>query len=200
MAVINGGGPIPAVARTPRSRWIEAGLTALARGGPDAVRVEVLAADLGVTKGGFYGYFDGRAALLDEMLDEWERRCTREVLLHVEAEGGDAATRIRRAGQLTFSEDVHQIDLAVRAWARHDEAVAERLRRIDTERMDFLRTMFGSFISDPDEVEARSILAFTLAIGRHFIAFDHPGRTRAETVKLAGEYLLSAPGDHPAAT
>jgi hypothetical protein len=34
------------------SRWIEAGLTALARGGPDAVRVEALAAELGVAKGG----------------------------------------------------------------------------------------------------------------------------------------------------
>jgi len=170
----------------------------LARGGPDAVRIEALAAELGVTKGGFYGYFDGRNALLDEMLDEWERRCTREVLQHVEAAGGDAATRIRRAGQLTFSEDVHQIDLAVRAWARHDKAVADRLRRIDTERMDFLRTMFSSFVADPDEVEARSILAFTLAIGRHFIAFDHPGRTRTETVQLAGEYLLRDPGDRPA--
>ncbi|MET7279869.1 TetR/AcrR family transcriptional regulator [Kribbella sp. NPDC005582] len=195
---MNGGGPIPATARTPRARWVEAGLTALARGGPDAVRIEALATELGVTKGGFYGYFDGRNALLDEMLDEWERRCTHEVLQHVEAAGGDPATRIRRAGQLTFSEDVHQIDLAVRAWARHDEAVADRLRRIDTERMDFLRTMFSSFVSDPDEVEARSILAFTLAIGRHFIAFDHPGRTRTETVQLAGEYLLRNPGDRPA--
>ncbi|WP_238161003.1 TetR/AcrR family transcriptional regulator [Kribbella antibiotica] len=192
-AAINGGGTIPAVARTPRTRWIEAGLTALARGGPDAVRIEALAAELGVTKGGFYGFFDGRAALLSEMLDEWERRCTREVLLNVEAEGGDAAMRIRRAGQLTFSEDVHQIDLAVRAWARHDPAVAERLRRIDTERMDFLRTMFGAFLTDPDEIEARSILAFTLAIGRHFIAFDHPGRTRTEAVHLAGEHLLRPP-------
>ncbi|WP_206685856.1 TetR/AcrR family transcriptional regulator [Kribbella qitaiheensis] len=181
------------MARTPRARWIEAGLVALTRGGPDAVRVEALAAELGVTKGGFYGYFDGRPALLVEMLDEWERRCTQEVLSHVDAEGGDAATRIRRAGQLTSSEDFHQIDLAVRAWARHDESVAARLRRIDTERMDFLRAMFGTFITDPDEIEARSILAFALAIGRHFIALDHPGRTRLEAIQLAGEHLLRPP-------
>ncbi|MFF1817826.1 TetR/AcrR family transcriptional regulator [Kribbella sp. NPDC058245] len=172
---------------------MEAGLTALARGGPDAVRIETLAAELGVTKGGFYGYFDGRAALLEEMLDEWELRCTQAVLAHIEAEGGDAAMRIRRAGELTFSEEIYPIDLAIRAWARHDEAVAARLRRIDTERMDFLRAMFSAFITDPDEVEARSILAYTFAIGRHFIAFDHPGRTRREAVHLAGEHLLRPP-------
>nr|WP_245562719.1 TetR/AcrR family transcriptional regulator [Nocardia araoensis] len=184
---------MPAVPRTTRDRWIEAGLEALAHGGPDAVRVETLAAQLGVTKGGFYGYFDGRPALLTEMLDEWERRCTTAVLGQAEAEGGDAADRIRRAGRLTFTEDLHRIDLAVRAWARHDESVATRLRRIDNERMTFLRRMFGAFITDPDEVEARSTLTFALAIGRHFIVADHPGYTTREAVELAGEYLLRPP-------
>ncbi|GAA2368136.1 TetR/AcrR family transcriptional regulator [Nonomuraea africana] len=181
------------MARTTRARWIEAGLEALAEGGPDAVRVETLATKLGVTKGGFYGYFDGRPALLTEMLDEWERRCTREVLAQVDAEGGDAAERIRRVGQLTFSEDLHRIDLAVRAWAHHDQSVAARLRRIDNERMDFLRKMFGAFITDPDEIEARSTLAFALAIGRHFIVADHPGYTKREAIHLAGEHLLRPP-------
>ncbi|MEV4417670.1 helix-turn-helix domain-containing protein [Catellatospora sp. NPDC049609] len=178
------------MARTTRARWIEAGLEALAERGPDAVRVETLAARLGVTKGGFYGHFEGRPALLAEMLDEWERRCTREVIAQVDAEGGDAADRFRRAGQLTFSAELHRIDLAVRAWARQDQAVATRLRRIDNERMDFLRRMFGTFLTDPAEVEARSTLAFALAIGRHFIVADHPGYTTREAVQLAGEYLL----------
>ena len=53
-----------AITRTPRSRWIEEGLRALAAGGPDAVRVEALAQALGVTKGGFYGHFADRNALL----------------------------------------------------------------------------------------------------------------------------------------
>ncbi|GGT85655.1 MULTISPECIES: TetR/AcrR family transcriptional regulator [Streptomyces] len=181
---------MPPAPRTPRSRWIEAGLDALARGGPDAVRVEALAAEMGVTKGGFYGYFDGRTALLDEMLDEWEHRSTGAVLEQVEAEGGDPAERLRLAGRLTFTDELHRIDLAVREWARQDPSVAARLRRIDNTRMEFLRTMFGSFIADPDEVEARSTLIFALAIGRHFIAADHPGRTHLEAINLAGELLL----------
>jgi AcrR family transcriptional regulator len=187
---IQGGGRIPTVTRTTRARWIEAGLEALARGGPDSVRVETLAAELGVTKGGFYGHFDGRPALLTEMLDEWERRSTKEVIAQADAEGGDAAERLRRVLRLTFSEDLHRIDLAVRAWARHDESVAVRLRRIDNERMEFLRRMFGTFITDPDEIEARSTLLFALAIGRHFIVADHPGHTKREAMQLAGEHLL----------
>ena len=45
-----------AITRTPRSRWIEEGLRALAAGGPDAVRVEVLAQALGVAMPGCPGH------------------------------------------------------------------------------------------------------------------------------------------------
>ena len=53
--------------------WIEAGFTELARSGVEGVRVEVLAKNLGVTKGGFYRRFRDRAALLDGMLQTGAR-------------------------------------------------------------------------------------------------------------------------------
>ena len=177
-------------ARAPRERWVDAALAALARGGVDAVRVEVLATHIGVTKGSFYGHFAGRGELLAALLDEWERRSTNDVLAQVEAEGRSPRDRIRRVAELTFSDDLHQIDLAVRSWARHDPAVAARLRGVDNVRMDFLRAMFGAFLEDPDEVEARSTLAFSLVIGRHFIAADHPDGPGAASIRLAGELLL----------
>jgi AcrR family transcriptional regulator len=180
-----------AATRTPRDKWIEAGLRALADGGPDAVRVEALAKTLGVTKGGFYGFFADRDALLAAMLDTWERESTDEVLDRVEREGGDPKTRIARAGVLTFSGDrLLPIDLAVRDWARRDDAVAERLRRVDNRRMDLLREMIGTFCADPDEVEARSLLAFCVAIGEHFLAADHGDRTRAQVLTRAADLLL----------
>ena len=85
-----------AVTRTPRDRWIEEGLRALGVGGPDAVRIETLAQALGVTKGGFYGHFDGRRALLEEMLDAWERVGVDEVIKRLEGEGGDARAKLRQ--------------------------------------------------------------------------------------------------------
>jgi AcrR family transcriptional regulator len=186
--------PIVGVTRTPRERWIEQGLQALAAGGPDAVRVEALAKELGVTKGGFYGSFADRDALLEAMLDTWERESTDDVLDRVEREGGDPRTRIQRAGVLTFSDDrLLPIDLAVRDWARRDEAVAVRLRRVDNRRMALLREMIGTFCPDPDEVEARSLLAFCVAIGDHFLAADHGDRTRAEVLARAADLLLDRP-------
>jgi AcrR family transcriptional regulator len=184
-------------ARTPRGRWVEEGLRALADGGPDAVRIEALAKRLGVTKGGFYGYFADRDTLLEAMLDTWERESTDDVIEQVEREGGDPRSKAQRAGRLTFSDDrLLPIDLAVRDWARRDEAVAERLRRVDNRRMDLLREMFGTFCSDPDEVEARSLIAFCVAIGHHSLAADHRGRTRTEVLIRAGDLVMNRTRDH----
>ena len=166
-------------------------MRALAAGGPDAVRVEALAQALGVTKGGFYGHFADRNALLEEMLDTWERKAIDEVLERVERQGGDARARIRRAGALTFSRELLPVDLAVRDWARRDPGVAERLRRVDNRRMDYLRLLFGAICPDQDEVEARSMLAFSLVIGHHFMAADHGVRSHADVLELAASWLLA---------
>ncbi|SEC81070.1 TetR/AcrR family transcriptional regulator [Streptomyces sp. TLI_105] len=182
-------------ARTPRERWVEEGLTVLADGGPDAVRVEALAKRLGVTKGGFYGHFADRDALLAAMLDTWEREAADRVIDRVRQDAdGDPRALITLAGMLTFSgERLRPIDLAVRDWARRDETVAARLRRVDNRRMELLREMIGTFCADPDEVEARSLLAFCVAIGHHFLAADHQGRTRAEVLARAGDLILERP-------
>lgn len=181
---------MPASTRTTRESWIDAGLAALADGGPDAVRVDVLAQTLGVTRGGFYHQFESRPRFLDALLDTWERRSTDEVRDRVETEGGDPRRKVARAGTLTFSDELLPVDLAVRDWARRDAAVAARLARVDNHRMEYLRDLISEFCADPDEVEARSLLAFALAIGNHFIAAEHPACTRTDVLKRATRLLL----------
>jgi AcrR family transcriptional regulator len=177
---------MPAPTRTPRSSWIDEGLRALAAGGPDAVRIEPLARALGVTRGGFYWHFDDRRALLEEMLDTWERASVDEVIERVESDGGDARAKLRRLSMLAGSSDEPlRIDLAVRDWARREQAVAERLRRVDNRRMDYMRSLFRAFCPDDHEVEARCLVMYSLWIGSHFIAADHGARDRADVLKVA---------------
>ncbi|KUJ70317.1 TetR family transcriptional regulator [Streptomyces albus subsp. albus] len=183
-----------AVARTPRGKWIEEGLRALSAGGPEAVRIESLAQSLGVSKGGFYGYFRNRDALLTEILDTWEHEVTDDVIERVESGGGDARDKLERLFTIAGSGDSPMTsttaELAIRDWARRDEAVAQRLRRVDNRRMAYMRSLFGSLCTDEDDVEARCLMAFSLRIGNHFIAADHGARSRAEVVALIREWLL----------
>jgi AcrR family transcriptional regulator len=181
-----------ATLRTPRRKWVEEGLRALAAGGPQAVKIEALAKSLGVTKGGFYGHFADRDELLSEILNTWERESTDEVIARVEREGGDVATKVRRAGALTFSgARLLPVDLAIRDWARRDPDVAERLRRVDNRRMDYLRGLFGSRHEDNAEIEARCLLAFSLAIGTHYTSADQGPADRQEVLDKAVALLMS---------
>ncbi|MEU9299609.1 TetR/AcrR family transcriptional regulator [Streptomyces sp. NPDC048269] len=181
--------------RTPRGTWIEEGLRALAAGGPEAVRIESLAQALGVSKGGFYGYFANRGALLTEMLDTWEREVTDAVIERVESGGGDARAKLDRLFTIVASYGDKPmtgvaVDLAIRDWARRDDAVAQRLRRADNRRMDYLRSLFGEFCHDEDDVEVRCMLTFSVRIGSYVVAADHGGRSRAEVMELTRNWLL----------
>jgi AcrR family transcriptional regulator len=177
--------------RTPRSKWIEEGLRALGRGGPDSVRIEPLARALGVSKGGFYWHFKDRQALLQEMLDAWERTWVDEVIERVEGEGGDARARLRRLFALgsSFAGEPMKIELTIRDWARRERAVAKRLKRVDNRRMNYMRSLFGAICENDDDVEARCLLAFSLFVGSPFIIVDHGGRSRAEVAELALMWL-----------
>lgn len=190
--------------RTPRIGWIDAGLRALAAAGPDAVRIESLAQALGVSKGGFYWHFDGRPALLEEMLDQWERVMIDEVIERVDDEpGDDTRAKLRRLFALAMDRGLPgdannpdapspmEVELAIRDWARRDQAVAARLAHVDNRRMEYMRKLFGDLCPDAEEVEVRCLLAFSLFVGSHFIAADHGAYSRAEILKLTLKRLLA---------
>jgi AcrR family transcriptional regulator len=180
--------------RTPRRAWVDVALKALAAGGPDAVRIEALAASLGVSKGGFYWHFKDRRALLEEMLDAWEKDVVEDVIVHIESQPANPRAKLQQLFELAPSVDF-EVELALRDWSRRDGAVAERLHRIDNRRMEYLRSLFSQFCADERDVEARSMLAFSLFIGSYFIVAEHSGRTRFEVLQLAIDRLLGESWD-----
>lgn len=174
--------------RTPRGAWVEAGLQALSAGGPDGVRIEALAESIGVSKGGFYWHFANRHALLTEMLDAWEKSGTEEIIARVESQPADPRARLR----LLFEERPSlAVDLAIRDWSRRNSDVAERVRRVDNRRMEYLRSLFGQLCGDENDVEARSLLAYSLALASYSIAAQHGNKTRSQVLQLAVDRLLS---------
>ena len=56
---------------------------------------------------------------------------------------------------------------------------------------DYARSLFGAFCDDADDVETRSMLAFSLVVGDHFLAADHGSRSRADVIDMAMTRLLA---------
>jgi AcrR family transcriptional regulator len=182
--------------KTPPEAWVDAGLTALAEGGPDAIRIEALAASLGVTKGGFYGEFADRNALVERVLDTWEQAVVDDVISRIENTDDDPRTKLRHLFELARDRSgavrrALAVELAIRDWARRDPDVNERLRGVDDRRMAYLRTLFRQISIDENDAEARSFLVLSMFVGNSLISAEHDGRSRREVIDHALEGLLS---------
>jgi AcrR family transcriptional regulator len=113
--------------------WIVAAFQRLAREGIDSLRVEVLARDLGVSKGSFYWHFRDRDELLAQMLERWEKNET-EWLASEEFRGPERpnpAMRWARFVERASDLEIMQAEIAVHAWARRDRGVAQRLAAVE---------------------------------------------------------------------
>ena len=139
------------------------------KGGVGAVRVERLAADVGVTKGSFYHHFRDRGALLEALLEFWSREMTDAEFERIQGLRGGDAGRELRARLLALAEDVLErgmgrYDPAIRAWARSDRKVAAAVAQVDRRRVRALAGLFeeGGFSAAQTRTRARIFYALLL--------------------------------------
>jgi hypothetical protein len=126
------------------------------------------------------------------MLDTWERTVVDEAIERVEREGGDARAKLRRLAVLAASlGHLVQVELAIRDWARRDKVVAEHLKRVDNRRMDYMRSLYGAFCPNEDDVEVRCLFSISLFTSSHLIAADNGPRQPADVMELALNQLLA---------
>ncbi len=90
--------------------------------------MEVLARDLGVSKGSFYWHFRDRSELLDKLLARWEDSEIDWLNAEVTAA---AASRWADFIARTADADRMRLEVALHGWARADERVAARVAAIE---------------------------------------------------------------------
>lgn len=153
--------------RGSREVWLDAAQAAFIDSGLDAVKIQPLAAGLGLSRTSFYWFFKDRAALLDGLLERWDVMNTGSLVAAAEAyaETITEATLNVIAVFLDPSRFQPRFDLAVRGWAHQSEAVAERVNAADARRLDAIRAMFARFGYDPSESDVRARTIYMVQIG-----------------------------------
>ena len=183
--------------RTPRNRWIEEGLSALAASGPDAVRIESLAQALGVTKGGFYWHFKDRRDLLDALLRSWSRGRIAAIEQQADAKQSrldDATARARLKSLIRlYSQHVNRqglaIELAIRQWAHGDPAAAQAVARVDAARLANVARLYGALGLAPRDAEARAFLFYAFIFGQSLLGLGRGPRQRGRLVAVCTDVL-----------
>jgi AcrR family transcriptional regulator len=173
--------------------WVEAGFAELARAGVEGVRVEVLAKNLGVTKGGFYRRFADRAALLEAMLEAWRQGRIAAVAQQTSLGGQAPRERLRAVIQL-YSERVNPegmaIELAIRQWARSDENAAASVASVDAARLKHIGDLYRATGLAAEEADAQAFLFYCFIFGQSLLFVERGPRKLSQLVAKSAEKLL----------
>lgn len=172
--------------RLDRRAWIAAAFGELATHGWDGVRVEPIAAMLGVTKGSFYWHFADRDALIAAMFVRWSEGRVRAIRLETQDDADPRALLYRLIDLYAQGPNARglAIELAIRGLARSDSRAAEAVAAVDGERLVRVSSLFAKLGSKPAQSEARAFLFYAFVFGQSLIAGRRDTSLRAAASAL----------------
>lgn len=159
-------GPRPQAERTQLGPedWIAAATELLIHRSIDAVRVDVLAKTMHVSRGSFYWHFTDRDDLLRRLLLSWQEQQTEQVIARYRQQGVPVEALIGELVELPFRGRAAirgaSVELAIRAWARRDEMARKVVDAVDAKRLAYLEECFATLGFDPLDTKSRAFILY----------------------------------------
>jgi AcrR family transcriptional regulator len=153
-----------------RDRWLDEGLRVLADEGAAGVRIDRIAARLGLSKGSFHHHFAGADGYKRDLLAHYESLTVGALESAIEEVGDASVSAVLGALTALVRADGPglyrpELDVAVRAWATSDADVREVQQRIDTVRIDALTRVWRHARPDADDARLSALLPYLVAVG-----------------------------------
>jgi len=179
--------------RLDATAWIAAAFEALAAEGIAGVRVERLAAALGVTKGSFYWHFKDRDALVDAVLERWATGRISAIAEQTRDHGTPADARKALLALLeiyarTPNRKGLAVELAIRGLAPGHQAAKRAVARVDAARLAKVGALFAKLGKTSAEADARALLFYAFLFGQSLMG----GGKRLAAAKRAAAKIVAA--------
>jgi AcrR family transcriptional regulator len=176
--------------------WIDAATEVLVDHGIDHVRVDVLAQQLGVTRGSFYWHFKDREALLRGVLQQWRESATENLTARLERAHADPREQLRDVVSLPFrgrsAARAARIELAIRAWARRDAMARQAVDEADAARIGYIAQVFSALGFPILEARSRAFLVYCHNVGESLMASQGSPAHKQERSRFVETLLASA--------
>jgi AcrR family transcriptional regulator len=176
--------------------WVEAATGLLVDKGIDSVRVDVVAKDLGVTRGSFYWHFRDRDDLLQAVLTQWRDAATEQLIQRFERQSTDPRVLIRDLISLPFrgraAARAAGIELAIRAWARRDRSAQQAVDDVDARRISYIAQCFSSLGFSIAEARSRGFALYAWEVGESMLGRQGSAAQRQERGALVEALMLRA--------
>lgn len=185
----------PRTSLTPE-RWVEAATALLVDQGIDAVRVDVLARALNVTRGSFYWHFKDRDDLLRAVLQAWRARATEQLTMRLESAHDDARAQVADLISLPFrgrsAQQAARIELAIRAWARRDAMARAFVDEADASRIGYIAQVFSALGFGIAEARSRAFLLYSYLVAESLLSSQGSAAQRQERARFVERLLQTA--------
>jgi AcrR family transcriptional regulator len=171
-----------------RQDWVQAALETFMEKGIEAVKVDVLAKSLKITRGSFYWHFKNLDDLLAAIIQEWQAVNTEEVMQQVETIGGTPSKQLLHLLEIAAKDD-DRLEKAMRIWAIHDTRAMVSIERVDKQRLNYLQHLFLQIGFSPTDAELRAHVIYSVKLGWVTIATPRKPAERLAEMRLVYETL-----------
>lgn len=188
--------PLTGNVKVTREDWLNLAKIALIEHGVEGVKVQVLGAELGVSRSSFYWYFKSRQDLLNALLEDWQSTNTAALVHMAETPAATVTEAVGNVFRCAINPALFdtRLDFAVRDWARRAPEVRQSLQNSDAQRLTALQAMFERFDYPREEAIARARILYYMQIGYDDAQLNEPMEERSEMV---ASYLVGFTGKIP---
>ncbi|MGH1358776.1 MAG: TetR/AcrR family transcriptional regulator [Burkholderiaceae bacterium] len=182
--------------------WIQGGFRTLTSDGHLAIKAEVIARDLGVSKGSFYWHFDNVAAFKIAMLEHWVAQGTDGIMSQVRNADAEPSDQLRSlvntiTAELNAPYGGLLAESAIRNWARFDPQVLLSVRRVDQSRLKFLASLFRRAGGSAEISRRFANLFYSGLIGLEYLTHERLAKLKTDLPVLLDLLLESInPGEN----
>ena len=166
--------------------WIDFAVRTLAHEGFDALKADVLARKLGVSRGSFYWHFTDLGAFHARVIEHWKQIATEAIIADVERfQSGEE--RLEALGRHGFGHGT-ALEIRMRAWADNNAEAARAVSDIDRRRQEYIeQVLVGAGIAPPLAATRAQLLYWTYlgaALSRGKLSGERLNRMVAELKRI----------------
>lgn len=144
-------------------KWISHGLAALANHGYGALKADVLAKSLNVTRGSFYWHFRDVAEYHKAVIELWRTRATENIIAQIETVA-DRAERLPTLFRTALGGNI-ALDKAMRAWAQSEPVAKKALAEVEAIRVQYLEQLLDTANVPTKSIKSRARILHWAFVG-----------------------------------
>ena len=176
--------------------WIDFALATLAHDGIEALKADVLARKLGVSRGSFYWHFRDLGTFHAEIIERWRQTTTEAIIAELQ-HYASAEQRLHALLRRAFGHKA-VLEVHMRTWAENNAAAARAVSEVDHRRRAYIERMLADAGITPPLAATRAQLLYWTYLGAALSGSKLTGQRLERIVSELGRIGLGAADENGA--